>query len=250
MTQPNRPDLDAALDEMAEATDRLLATVDGLDDADRRKPSLLPGWTRGHVLTHLARNADGMVNLVQWARTGEETPMYAGGRAGRDADIEAGALRHIGDVRLDLGDSAERLLGAFADFPAEALPREVRLGSGAAAYGGELPLLRVREIEIHHVDLDAGYSPAHWAPGFVRRTLDQLAPLFRDDRDCPVGQLAATDTDGRWQVAAAGPVLSGPQSALLAWLTGRSGGDGLHLDSDSDSDSDSEGAVPAAPRWA
>ena len=39
-------------------------------------PSLLPGWSRGHVLTHLARNADGAVNLLTWARTGVETPQY------------------------------------------------------------------------------------------------------------------------------------------------------------------------------
>ena len=77
---PDPAALRGALDEMAVSTDRLLATVDGLDDAALRQPSRLPGWTRAHVLTHIARNADGLVNLVTWARTGEETPMYAGGR--------------------------------------------------------------------------------------------------------------------------------------------------------------------------
>ena len=107
--------LTAALDEMAASTDRVLATVDRFDDNDVRQPSLLPGWTRGHVLTHLARNADGMVNLVQAARTGDGQVMYPGGREGRAADIEAGAGRHLGDLRLDLAEAAERLLSAFAD---------------------------------------------------------------------------------------------------------------------------------------
>ena len=238
---PDPHALAPALDEMAAATDRLLATVDGLDDAGLREPSLLPGWTRAHVLTHVARNADGLTNLAAWARTGEERPMYAGGRAGRDADIEAGAGRHIGDIRLDLNDSAERLLGAFAEFPAEGLPRKVVFGSGTVAAGGELPMLRVREVEIHHVDLALGYTPTHWSQPFVRRTLDQLAELFRSDRDCAVGRLTATDSDGSWAVATDGPTLTGPGSALLAWLTGRSSGDGLALSP--------EGPVPPAPRW-
>ncbi|MEU4755514.1 maleylpyruvate isomerase N-terminal domain-containing protein, partial [Micromonospora tulbaghiae] len=66
---------------LAEANDRLLRTVSGLTAADVAAPSLLPGWTRAHVLTHLARNADGFVNLLTSARTGEEIPMYASAQA-------------------------------------------------------------------------------------------------------------------------------------------------------------------------
>ena len=234
--------LRAALDEMAAATDRLLASVDGLDDQALREPSLLPGWTRGHVLSHLARNADGLVNLVLSARDGEPREMYAGGDAGRETEIEAGADRHIGDVRLDLSDSADRLLEAFADgFGPEAREREVAMRGGGTAYGWEIPLLRVREVEIHHVDLDAGYTPDDWSPEFAARTLDQLSPFFREARDCPVGVLAATDADGRWEVAADGPVLEGSAIDLTAWLTGRSPGRGLRLSP--------VGEVPPAPRW-
>ena len=75
---PDLPSLDRALDEMAAATDRLLRSVDGLTEEDLAGPSLLPGWTRAHVLTHVARNADGFVNLVHAARTGEDREMYAG----------------------------------------------------------------------------------------------------------------------------------------------------------------------------
>ena len=238
---PDPATLRAALDEMAASTDRLLANVDRLDDAALRAPSRLPGWTRAHVLTHIARNADGLVNLATWARTGEETPMYAGGQAGRAAEIEAGVDRHIGDVRLDISDSAERLLGAFADFPDEGLTRELVFGAGAAGFGWEIPLMRTREVEIHHVDADVGYTPAHWSGDFVHRTLDQLAPFFRDERDMPVGRLAATDSDRSWEVAAVGPALTGPSNALLAWLTGRSSGDGLQLDTGD--------PVPMAPTW-
>lgn len=233
--------LQAGLDEMVQCTDRLLDTVDGMPDDSPGGLSLLPDWTRAHVLTHLARNADGLVNLALAARTGEDRPMYAGGREARDADIEAGADRHLGDLRLDLADSAERLLEAFAGFPDSGLEREVTFASGASAYGWELPILRVREIEIHHVDLDAGYSPADWSQEFAGRTLDQLTPFFREARDCPVGTLVATDAEGRWEIAAAGGELTGPRTALMAWLTGRSSGDGLTLSLDEE--------VPLAPRW-
>src|SRR5437763_14459256 len=78
-----------SLDRLAAATERVLATATALSEAQAREPSLLPGWSRGHVLTHIARNADGMVNLLRWARTGTQTPMYASA-ASRAADIEAG----------------------------------------------------------------------------------------------------------------------------------------------------------------
>lgn len=237
--QPGLAGFARALDEMARSTDRLLQAVDDMSDDDAHSSSLLPGWTRAHVLTHLARNADGLANLAHWARTGEERPMYPGGPETRDADIEAGANRHIGDLRLDLDDASERLLGAFADFPEEGLDREVTARGGTWA-GWELPLMRIREVEIHHVDLGAGYTAADWSDDFVRRTLDQLAPQFRSRGDCPVRRLESSD--GRaWDVGETGPELAGAAAGLLSWLVGRSAG--------ADLSPRPPGEVPAAPRW-
>ena len=81
-----------ALTQLGESTDRLLATAGVLTDAQVAGPSRLPGWTRGHVLTHLARNADGFANLLTWARTGNETPMYPS-EAARARGVEEGAAR-------------------------------------------------------------------------------------------------------------------------------------------------------------
>src|SRR5437870_12625963 len=89
-----------SLDRLAAATDRVLATATALSDAQAREPSLLPGWTRGHVLTHIARNSGGMVNLLRWARTGTEAPMYASAES-RGADIEAGAGRAAADLAAE-----------------------------------------------------------------------------------------------------------------------------------------------------
>jgi maleylpyruvate isomerase len=170
--------------------------------------------------------------------------MYPGAPDAREVAIEQGAGRHLADLRIDLAESAERLLEAFVDFPAEAQAREVALRSGATAYGWEIPAIRTREVEIHHVDLDTGYTPDDWSPAFAARTLDQLAPLFREARECPVGTLVATDAEGQWQVAADGPELVGPTVDLAAWLVGRSRGAGLRLSRSSVE------PVPPAPRWA
>ena len=75
------------LEETILATTRYLAALTELTDEDCRAPSALPGWSRGHVITHLSRNADGLVNLLHWAQTGVETTMYESNEQ-RAADIE------------------------------------------------------------------------------------------------------------------------------------------------------------------
>ena len=44
-------------------TDRLLGTVGSLPDVGG--PSLCEGWTRGHVITHVARNAEALTVPVE-----------------------------------------------------------------------------------------------------------------------------------------------------------------------------------------
>src|ERR671912_1751085 len=90
-----------------EAVDRhtalLLHTTRGLDDP--RSVSLCEGWTRGHVLTHVARNADGLAALIRSAVEGTGETMYASEET-RDADIEAGADRSPAELVEDVEQSA------------------------------------------------------------------------------------------------------------------------------------------------
>src|SRR6266550_7232301 len=120
-----------SLDRLAAATDRLLATAAALSDARAREPSLLPGWSRGHVLTHIARNADGLANLLRWAGTGRETPMYASA-ASRTADIEAGAGRPAAELAADVAGTAEAFAAEAASLPADAWAAQVRALQGPA----------------------------------------------------------------------------------------------------------------------
>jgi maleylpyruvate isomerase len=229
-----------SVDELRAATGRLLDDAQGWAEGAAALPSLLPGWSRGHVLTHLARNADGIRNLVTWATTGVETPMYPSMEA-RAAAIEAGAARPLPELLTDLRDSAARLDVAWADLDGPAEDVVVRMGRARTPTPGWcLPLHRTREVQIHHVDLGSGFGPQAWPDRFVRRTLDQLAPTFRERGDSPVRVLR--DPDGAsWELAEQGPAVQGPAAHLLAWLVGRSPGADLVVDGG--------GPVPAAPEW-
>lgn len=225
------------------ATERLIATAATLDDADLTAPSLCPGWTRAHVLTHVARNADALSNLLSWARTGRANPMYPSLEA-RDADIAAGAGRGIAEIVDDLGESADRFVRAVMEMPDDGWERQVR--RGFAATGDPLPgrrvlWLRLRELEVHHVDVDAGYSPGDWPDPFVRRALDETVRAFGRRDDVPALTL---EVDGGTveHVGAEAPVtVGGPPAELLGWLTGRSPGDGLRVQP--------AGGLPELPAW-
>ena len=225
------------------ATERLIATAATLDDADLTAPSLCPGWTRAHVLTHVARNADALSNLLSWARTGRENPMYPS-REARDADIEAGVARTSDEVVDDLQLSADRFVRAVMEMPDDGWERQVR--RGFAATGDPLPgrrvlWLRLRELEVHHVDLSAGYDVADWPDPFVRRALDETVRAFGRRDDVPAVTLEV-DGGGVEHLAADAPLtVGGSPTALLGWLTGRSPGAGLRVQP--------AGALPALPAW-
>jgi maleylpyruvate isomerase len=220
-----------SLDRLAVATDRLLATATGLSDAQAREPSLLPGWSRGHVLTHIARNADGMVNLLRWARTGTQTPMYASAES-RAADIEAGAGRPTADLAADVRESAAGLAAEAASMPDDAWTAQVR-----ALNGPPFPALgvlerRLSEVEIHHVDVAAGYSPGDWPGDFLSEALPRVAGSFAGRDDVPPCLAWAEGAKHPFRIGPeqAGPptvVIHGQPADLLAWLLGR--GDGARL---------------------
>src|SRR5690349_12696005 len=101
-------DVSASLLEIDAASERLVVTVERLTDEDLRAPSRLPGWSRGHVLAHLARNADSCWNLLEWARTGAEYPQYPSDET-REAGVQANSGRPIEELRAELLIAIERL---------------------------------------------------------------------------------------------------------------------------------------------
>jgi maleylpyruvate isomerase len=133
-----------------------------LTDEQARQPCLLPGWTVGHLLTHIARNADSVVRRFEGAIRGEVVDQYEGGPAGREAEIGAGAGRSAAELVDDVRHSNAAVDEVCARMPAEAWDRLTRSVTGSEGPASHVVLSRWREVEIHHVDLGLGYTPADW----------------------------------------------------------------------------------------
>ncbi|MEU1245092.1 maleylpyruvate isomerase family mycothiol-dependent enzyme [Micromonospora parva] len=227
--------------EVDAATSRLLRTAASFDAADLAAASLLPGWTRGHVLAHVARNADGFVNLLTSARTGEAVPMYASLEA-RTADIEAGSGRPPAAHLDDLRRTADLFAEAVAAMPAEAWAATVqaRKGPWPAAL---LVWGRLREIEVHHLDLAADYRATDWSEAFAHRLLREAASHHGTGPTPPSMVLRLDGSEHEVVIGerVGAPVVAGPAPDLAAWLIGRADGAPLSVIPD--------GPLPTPPEW-
>jgi maleylpyruvate isomerase len=152
---------------------RLFAALQGIDDAEARRPSRLPGWSVGHVITHLARNADGHARRLDGALHDQDLARYPGGPAQRARDIAKGSGRPARELLTDLARSQERLEALFAECSAAGWPGDQLLGGDGYPVTA-CPAHRLREVEMHHVDLGIGYEPADWPPEYVAWDLPEL----------------------------------------------------------------------------
>jgi len=207
------PNITDAVRACAESHRALIAGLAGLTEAQARQPSLLPGWSVGHVLTHIARNADGFSRMIEGAQRGEVLAMYEHGVEGRRADIEAGAGRPAADLVADVDAASTRLDGLFAK-----ADESTWAGSGLTIAGetpiSELPERRRGEVEIHRVDLGLGYTFDDWPADYRRAQLAKRTAQWASRKpmgftDLPAAALALHPTE------------------RLAWLLGRLEVEGL-----------------------
>jgi maleylpyruvate isomerase len=214
-----------------DATERLLSAVGTLDNASVTEQSRLPGWSRGHVLAHLARNADALANVL------EGRPMYVSAEA-RDADIERDAPRPLDAQLDDVRESAARFQRAAA-VPAD-WTRTVTLRNGVTDTASRVPFRRWIEVELHHVDLGIGYELEELPTEFTERETGFLAERFTGHPDVPPTRI--TDGTRAWRTGRAADVpevtVTGGPADLLGWLTGRRDGSGLTV---------TGGSLPALP---
>ena len=238
----DRRDVSVTLPWMREGSQLFERLVDGITDDALRAPSALPDWSRAHVVAHVARNAEALTRLATWARTGVETPMYAS-REQRAAEIESSAQKPAATLRSELVSTAVELEAALAKLDADALQAQVRSALGRAIPAAEVPWMRVREVWMHAVDLDAGVTVADIRPGVVDALLDDAAAMLSTKPDCPAARLAPTDRDRTWMLGGQEDAveLCGPAADVLGWLVGRSGADRLSTGDGS--------PVPVPPRW-
>jgi maleylpyruvate isomerase len=171
----------ALSDQIDDATQRLLSTARGLGEPELAAPSRLPGWSRAHVIAHLARNADAMRMLLAGARSGDARPAYASAEA-READIEAGARQQPIELVADLADAAMALRTMARQLPDPAWLVEVQMLDSDPFPAGQLLTRRLVEVELHHTDLGAGYGPAGWPAAFAAMELAEPLASYRRDR--------------------------------------------------------------------
>jgi maleylpyruvate isomerase len=189
-------------------------------------PSTLPGWTRRHVTAHVARNADALVNLLIWARTGTRTPMYRD-PGQRRADIAISASQTADALRTDLFASARRLDAALDTMPNRCWTASVESASGRAIVAAEVPWLRTREVYVHVVDLQAGVSFTDVPVDVIEALIDDAVRLLSTRDGVPFVSLKAVDITRQWTLGRPSArrlepmVVTAKASALAAYLIGR-----------------------------
>jgi maleylpyruvate isomerase len=217
------------------------AGVDALTDEDLLASSPLPGWTRAHIVSHVVRNAGALGNLLTWARTGIETPMYDDW-SNRDRDINAGARRNAIELRSDVLASNRHLAASVEDMTHASWHARVRTAHGRVIPAAEVPWLRVRELWIHRVDLDPG-AAVRLPEDLVDVLLREVLGRFSDLAGVPSLRLDIVDR--------ATPVLlgmpaqdaipvRGEAQAILFWLIGRGASDAVVSEHDD---------LPTLPPW-
>lgn len=234
---------DADIEAISLATDTLLDTIRELDDPAVGAPSRCRGWTRAHVLSHVARNADALGQLMQKLGTTEPTSMYPSPQE-REEAIAAGTRMRASELEGDVESSAERFLAVCAKTATPVMDSKVLLRDGRRLSGHDVLWARLREVVMHHVDLDAGFTFADAGAPFVARCLEHTMAAFEARDDVPGLRIVALDLPRSWQVGDGAAEVSGDAHVLLAWLTGR-GGDGLTVDGLVDDG----GSLPRLPDW-
>ncbi|GAA2344965.1 hypothetical protein GCM10010170_030870 [Dactylosporangium salmoneum] len=147
-------------------TQLLTTQVAALDEQAMTEPSALPGWTRKHLVAHVAANAGALGNLVRWARTGERTPMYSSAGQ-RNAGIDSGAKLSAAQLATWMHRSARNLAAAMDALTADQWRAEVVTAQGRTVPATQIPWLRAREVCVHAVDLGTGLTFAGLPDGFL-----------------------------------------------------------------------------------
>lgn len=212
---------DLDLDDLAEAERRLARTVDGLHGDDWQAPSLLPGWTRAHVVAHLALNGEALHDVLRGELEKEQVPMYES-QESRDQDIADLAGAEPADLRKRLLTTLTQFTDALLAVPADGWEaRFERTPGGQTLPLAAIPVMRLREVEIHHADLGCGYSPDDWPQAFAELVVDGMVKRLDPEHGFRVAPL---DSQHTWDVGGVGedvPAVTGPVRQVAWWLTGR-----------------------------
>lgn len=227
----------ADLNRLERETGMMLATVDSLSEDEMKGPSLCEGWTRAHVVAHLVGNAEALGNLITWAVTGTETPMYESAEA-RDAQIEERAALPPAELKRMLHDACKHF-GAKADqLRTEKLATEQVARDSGEINAYTIPAYRISEILVHHQDLETLWELEEADMDALEDALDFAVERLQKRDDWP-GLTIVSDEGEEYTIGDGATTLKGGRDAILGWLT-RGLTDGLRV----------EGELPERPKFA
>jgi maleylpyruvate isomerase len=209
-----------------------------LGDRELNADSLLPGWSRRHLVAHVGYNAAALCRLMDWATTGTETPMYASAEQ-RAREIDEGATLNAGALRNLVAHTVARLDAKWRHLPPAAWSAPVRTAQGRIVPASEAVWMRTREVWIHAVDLGSGGRFGDFPPVVLQSLLADIVDAWRrNDR----GEGLVLDVEGCQPIsitsAAPTRTVAGPLPAVVRWAAGR-GTVGVDID----------GAAGGPPRW-
>ncbi|MGR0162101.1 maleylpyruvate isomerase family mycothiol-dependent enzyme [Paenarthrobacter nitroguajacolicus] len=202
--------------ELHKAADTLTRLLSKMDESSVAEASELPGWTRGHVLAHLAGISNAMARQLEYARRGETVVLYDGGMDGRNKAIELAAghslARHTESVTTSVGDA----VAAFDALASDDWQARIAYRDGTVFDGG---LALWRELTIHASDLRLGFGPETWSRPFCEHLIGFLAARVPDSYKFvlqPTGLPQLSIGAGGTSIA-----ITGMLTDIAAWLAGR-----------------------------
>jgi len=215
----------------------VMATVASLADDELSKPTKCEGWTRAHMIAHLALGADAMTNLATWAVTGRETPAYES-REKRDAEIETAAKLAAAELTGALEQANARLLEAF-----QKLADGVQVATLPTLFSGEinafsLPARRTTELIVHHDDLDTTWEWHEADPDAILDSIEVCVLRLQANPGCPGLHVVAGEGE-EWIVGDGSFKIEGYYDELLPFLARGQVEEGLQY----------EGELPKLPPW-
>lgn len=237
------PDVPTLIDAVDDASTRLVTAVEDTVDTGGvtvfAAPSLIDGWTLGHVVSHLSRNADALRNVLEGAEHGEQRPLYTS-REERDAEIEAGARQDTASIARDFEQTTRFLTEKFLAVPDEVWSAPIDLRGPTTA--DTILWARLAEVEFHHHDLGVDAGLVLLDPRQLALLLAALQRTYLRTRwadGAAPGFVLAPDDMGLITVGAGGPTISGDPVDVALWISGRGDGAGLA----------SERPLPELPAW-
>jgi maleylpyruvate isomerase len=144
-------------------------------------------------------------------------------REQRAAEIEESADLSGALLRSQVAATARGLDEIIARLDNRGWSAPIRSALGRVIPATEIPWLRIREVWLHAVDLQAGMTVEDLPAGIIDLLLDDAAGTLSERDGCPAVLLTPSNRNRTWQLRGSSEesLVTAPAAELAGWLTGR-----------------------------